>query len=481
MTLTPHLQAHQMRACRTEPAAMLDSVPIASESGPGRPVAGHPRELAMSAAWHGGLARELRTLDGRRVNVIFHGHWSHGFGPDFSDAMLEIEGEGLVTGAVEIHGRSSEWAAHGHHLDPRYNTVILHVVSRIDSVETRRADGKIVPFASLGIPDGVLISIDARLPGIWTELGGDVCAPKLANRAPERLRAAIWHLGDQRLDARVRRFEGELSMAPAADIALKGILDAFGYSENRDAMGALAELLIHAHVRDRWGAEATGPQRSSRRLAMVLGSAGFLPMSPSDAQIAGLSHQQLLEVERAWSGIAALAGEPPVPATAWTRARTRPANHPVARLMCVAALLDRTDGDPFSVLLEHVWSRSNIPEAIRHLSNMPGRPALGQARAIALTANVILPLALAVARHIADPDLEDAASDAWAHLPVAEWSRPAKRARYQVAGDIPLARLGERGIQGLIHLDRHLCTPRRCYECPIAAEVVRDRQNDGWT
>lgn len=460
---------------------MLDPVPIVGESGSRLPATWRPRELAMSAAWHGALARELRTLDGRRVNVIFHGHWSHGFGPDFSDAMIEIEGEGLVSGAVEIHGRSSEWTAHGHHLDPRYNTVILHVVSRIDSAETRRIDGKIVPVVTLGIPDDVLISIDSRLPEIWTELGGEVCAEDLASREPERLRAAIGCLGDQRLDSRVRQFEGELSLAPVGDIALKGIFDAFGYSENRAPMRAVAERLIRARIRDRWAVEAPDPQRSSRRAAMVLGSAGFLPMSPVDTHISGLSPQQLTDIERAWFMMMSTAGETPVPATDWTSARTRPANHPVARLMCASALMDRTDGDPFSVSLEHVSMRSNIPEEIRRLSNAPDRPALGQARAVGLTANVILPLALAFARHIADPELEDAASDAWSRLPVAEWSRPARRARYQVAGDSRLDRLGERGIQGLIHLDRQLCTPRRCYECPIAAEVVRDRQKNGMT
>lgn len=458
---------------------MLDPVPIAGESGAAPHAARHPRELAMSAAWHGALARDLRTADGRRVSVVFHGHWSHGFGPDFSDAMIEIEGEGLLSGAVEVHGRSSEWTAHGHHLDPRYNTVILHVVSRIDSVETRRMDGKIVPVVTLGIPDDVLISIDSRLPGIWTELGGEVCAADLASREPDRIRTTIWRLGDQRLDSRVRRFEGELAVAPVADIALRGTFDALGYSENRAPMGAVAEQLIRARVRQSWATDVADPKRSSRRLAQVLGSAGFLPMSPSDAHIAGLSPGQLAGVEQAWHMLMSAAGEPPVSATAWTRARTRPANHPVARLMCASALLDRTDGDPFSVLLEHVWSRSNIPEEIRRLSNSPGRSALGQARAIGLAANVILPLALAYARHVADPELEDAASDAWSHLPVAEWSRPAKRARYQVAGESRLDRLGERGIQGLIHLDRHLCTPRRCYECPIAAEVVHDRKKGG--
>ncbi|CAA9540315.1 MAG: hypothetical protein AVDCRST_MAG43-77 [uncultured Thermomicrobiales bacterium] len=458
---------------------MLEPIPFAGESG-SRPLAArHPRELAMSAAWHGALARELWTVDGRRVSVIFHGHWSHGFGPDFSDAMIEIEGEGLVSGAIELHGRSSEWTAHGHHLDPRYNTVILHVVSRIDSAETRRTDGKIVPVVTLGIPDDVLISIDSRLPEIWTELGGEVCAADLARREPERVRTVIWHLGDHRLDSRVRRFEGELSTAPVADVALRGIFDAFGYSENRAPMGALADRLVRACIRVRWNAETADPERSLRRTAMVLGSAGFLPMSPSDAHISGLSPRQLAGIEHGWFVIMSTGGEIPVPASAWTRARTRPANHPVARLMCASALMDRTDGDPFSALLEHVRSRSNIPEEIRQLSNAPGRPALGQARAIGLTANVILPLALAFSRQIADSELEDAASDAWSRLPVAEWSRPAKRARYQVAGDSRLDRLGERGIQGLIHLDRHLCTPRRCYECPIATEVVRDRQKNG--
>jgi hypothetical protein len=101
---------------------------------------------------------------------------------------------------------------------------------------------------------------------------------------------------------------------------------------------------------------------------------------------------------------------------------------------------------------------------------------VGQARAIAIAASVILPIALAYARHFGDAELEDAGSRSWSGLPTSEWSRPARRALAQAAGSAPVSRLGERGIQGLLHLDRMLCTPRRCYECPIAAEVVRERQ-----
>ncbi|HEV2065839.1 MAG TPA: DUF2851 family protein, partial [Thermomicrobiales bacterium] len=389
---------------------MIDPVPVDTASTAGRMASKPPRELAMSAAWHGALTRDMRTIDGRQVTVIFHGHWSHGFGPDFSDAMIEIEGEGLVTGAVEIHGRSSEWITHGHHLDDRYNTVILHVVSRIDTTETRRADGKLVPVVTLGVPDDVLFSIDARLPGIWTELGGDVCAADLAVRDPQRLRSVIWRLGDRRLDTRVRQFEGELCVRSVGDVALRALFDAFGYIENRAPMVAVAERLILARIGERQKPGTTTGPGDHWSMAMVLGSAGFLPMSPTDAHISGLSLTKLQVIEAAWLKMAATVGDRPVPATAWSRARTRPANHPVARLMCAAHLLDRTDGDPFPVLLERVRQRSDVPDVIRELCNMPGRPAIGQSRAVSIAANVVLPLALAFSRHVGDLELEDAAS-----------------------------------------------------------------------
>ena len=95
------------------------------------------------------------------------------------------------------------------------------------------ADGKLVPVAVLTISDEVLFQIDARLPEIWSRLGGSVCADGLAISAPQRLRRAIHHLGDTRLNERVTRFEGELTVSPPNDILLLAIFDAFGYSENR--------------------------------------------------------------------------------------------------------------------------------------------------------------------------------------------------------------------------------------------------------
>lgn len=87
---------------------------------------------------------------------------------------------------------------------------------------------------------------------------------------------------------------------------------------------------------------------------------------------------------------------------------------------------------------------------------------------------MVLPFAVAFARADRDDALEDAAFHAWAASPANSPSQSARRARHQVAGDVRITGLRERGAQGLLLLDRHVCAPRRCYECPIARAVVAD-------
>lgn len=446
-----------------------------AEPGPENVSRPRTRELAMSAAWHGGLTRSAVTTGGQPVEVVFGGNWSHGYGPDFADAMLTFGDDGLRTGDVEIHVDASDWTRHGHHLDPRYNSVILHVVSRAEGPDARREDGMAVPTVVLDIPDAALFAIDQELPDIWSTLGHSVCAEDLAQREPARLRAAILRLGDRRFSERVARFEGELTVDPLPAVLMRSLFDAFGYSQNREPMRALFEILVEpGELRpDRGGARPAGMESLS---AVLLGRAGFLPLAPSDAQVAGLSPDQVVRIEEAWAAVSAGSGSTAIPATAWTLARTRPANHPVLRLLQLSRLLSATHGDPGTPLLHAIRYGEDIPRQLRNLTAEPDAPGLGAGRAIAITASVVLPVVMAHAHHVGDPELEDAVSRAWASLPRSEWSRPARRGLNQAVGDAPIGTFGERAIQGLLHLDRALCTPRRCFECPIAAEVIRDRQ-----
>jgi hypothetical protein len=439
--------------------------------------AGKPRELALSAAWHGALVPSLTTIDGERIEVVFAGHWTHGFGPDFDQAMLSFADGTLRTGAVEIHQRTSDWIAHRHHLDPRYNDVILHVVARHDGAETRQADGALVPVGILPVSDEQLRQIDQRLPGIWEQLGGAVCAERLAREQPGMVRAILHRLGDERLAQRVAIYESDLTREAAPETLHRSWFDALGFAENRAPMRALAGLLPPGTLSSLTEAPAE-LERRTRAAALLLGAGGFLPLSPADAAHARLSPDAVGAIESAWVTLHHQTPSSLLAPTIWQRGRVRPANHPTLRLVQAATVIARTHGDLLPLVLETLRLGRSLPEAIQEASLGDAHPPIGEDRAIAIAATVFIPFAIAYASHTEDDVLLDEASDAWERLPAAGRSRPVKRALRQVAGDARLTGLGERGNQGLLHLDRTLCTPRRCFECPVARAVVAAEIDD---
>jgi len=446
-----------------EPVSPLDSPSLA-----------RTRELAMSAAWNGGLVRDLTATDGSTFHIVYRGTWSHGFGPDFVDAMIDV-GNGVVrTGAIEIHRAASEWQHHGHHRDPAYNNVILHVVAVNDTSETLTEAGATVPTVVMNVADADLFRITQKLPAIWDQLGHSTCAEHVTRTSPATIRAALNRLGDERFGQRVARFEGDLTTAPVSTLMLLGIAEALGYSQNRAAMRDVANLLDVSGALSRIALEPE-PNRAVLSRALLFGAAGYLPLTPGDAHFAGIQPTAVPSIERSWFLERDWFGDRTVPATAWHRARTRPANHPAARLSALASLLAVTHGDLASPLVRAAREEQEIPPHLMQLAAGERTHGLGVARAISITASVVLPLLMAYAHHLDDAELEDTIARQWAKLPRSEWSRTAKRAARQVAGDASLGQIGERGIQGLLHLDRSLCTPRRCHACPVAAEVVRER------
>jgi hypothetical protein len=89
----------------------------------------------------------LRTDEGRHIEVIHPGHLNTGAGPDFFDARLRIDGT-LWAGNVEIHIHASDWHRHNHHNDKAYDNCILHVVYENDAAALR-TDGERLPAVEI--------------------------------------------------------------------------------------------------------------------------------------------------------------------------------------------------------------------------------------------------------------------------------------------------------------------------------------------
>ena len=434
-------------------------------------------EIALSAAWHAGsIPASLVTTDGATVEIVHRGTWSHGLGPDFQDALILVQGRELRGGSIEMHLRTRGWIEHGHHLDPAYDSVILHLVSRHDRVETRRLDGALVPVVEVGPLDHLAVP---ELAGWeWDRVGGRACAEQIAATRPGTIRDALWRLGDVRLAARSARLEARLGAEPPGEILWSEILDGLGFTANREPMRALARAVPLAALEDLLQATPVASRTAVAR-GVLLGVAGFLPLSPAEAHLGALTPRDMARLEAAWAERGAPWAASSGPSLRWNRARVRPANHPLARLVSAAQVLTAASamGGLLPAVLETLLDGNDPVAALRALSAGDRHPGLGTGRALDILASGVIPLALAIAARSGATPLADAAARHWERLPAPAPNTLTRRAAAQVAGAAPLPPIGARGAQGLIHLDTTLCQPRRCFECPIATLALS--VNDG--
>src|SRR4051812_42520905 len=283
-------------------------------------------ELTLAKVWQAQwlVPGPWRTTDGRRVQVRYRGRWSAGFGPDFTDAQLELDGQ-PVTGAVEIHRQAMDWRAHGHHLDPAYNAVVLHVVMEDDEVPCRTRDGRTVPVLVLApLLAGSLVEFPAASAPLGG-LGDTPCARDFLATDADDLRRIVGRAGDERLALKAAGMEARFAATPPGDVLYVAFLDALGYSANRAPMAALAatlplhdlETVVLAHPPE---------MREHAAAALLLGSGGFLDETPP----AFVAHGDRLR--DMWHTYQGARTEAPTTPFAWETARVRPANHPARRL-----------------------------------------------------------------------------------------------------------------------------------------------------
>ncbi len=290
-------------------------------------------EKVLARLWQKRAARqrEFRTSAGQRVRVLYAGRPGTAAGPDFRDALLEVEGLGLVQGDVELHLRQQDWYAHGHADDPNYNGVVLHAALETSPQPTNLHSGHRAPVISLAalleVEEPPATGGSARereeskgdnLWAILAERGWP--RPAEAKSMGQLLDAA----GDARFQARAAVFASFNREQPPSQTLYEGLLEALGYRANRQPFLKLAQ-------RAPWD---------------IL--AGEARAHPREARVAVIENR-LLQL----SGLTGLSGDrkgkrrlpsgygKPLQAEEWHTFRVRPANHPRHRIAGAARLLAR--------------------------------------------------------------------------------------------------------------------------------------------
>ena len=424
-------------------------------------------EAVLARIWNDGWhSREMRTVDGYRVAVVYRGVWTHSNGPDFRDAMLELDGR-LVRGSVELHVRSSEWHQHGHAHNTDYDDVVLHVVLHDDAVEPCTGPGgRHIPTLAIEpyLRGPIESFVTEIVPLDLGRLGSTACLPTLAGNRPDMVRAVLRQEGWLRMQSKQLRFQQDLAVRTPGEVLYRGLLDSFGLSSNREGMAAVAErvpLELAERIVANSGAHGA--------LAALLGTASFLPLSPAHAVFLG-DDTSVVNVERTWGEISAGHLLDPIPASIWNLNRVRPLNHPARRLASMAALLvSVTDAGLVGTVINGLSNAGRVWDAwLAEIS-----PAIGASRRQQIMINTLAPFVTAYAEMSDDAALLELCGEMWETLPGSIDDAVAWKTIRQITGGkrFPVRLALEE--QGLHQIGRHGCADLRCFECPVAALAMR--------
>jgi hypothetical protein len=389
--------------------------------------AAFPDEDAVARYWWS-LPRGsiLPLTNGDAYQLLFAGHPGGAAGPDVRAAVLcsisphlPLLDQGMrkilhtlkYAGDVEFHIRVSDWVAHRHHSDARYNNVVLHVVLLCDDgAPTIRQDGLAVPVCSL------------------SDLPARTAAPILPKRTLWPCQRVLLQMTGEERDkllegAGVLRFEQKV----------------YAYVEQLHANGfalSLASLALYDACLIPTLAEGLGYGRNRdffRAVGLRLAGRGTSVPEPL--------------------------GRAPAPAPL-----------DVGRLQSLQHLVERYSPGLWQTLRAIVLTDDNVYRTLRTLRMFFGDAGVSLARADILIINIVLPFAAAVALLERDIALSECALKLYKMHPglPSNWITRMMSAQLQ----LPAEPRGSCRQQGLQHIYQETCREKCCDVCIMGRKNV---------
>ncbi len=385
-------------------------------------------ESLMSLVWQSDMMRnrECVTAGGEWLKVVYPGRRGGVDGPDFRHAIIATN-SGELRGDVELHVRSSGWQAHGHHRDPNYNGVILHVVMWDDRDGcTVLQDGRAVTVLPLhpyvGDSDGVATTLVAPEEPCWDVVMrlGEYAVGEVLDR-----------LGEERFRSKAGNFQAKLAVKERDQVLYEGLMRALGYSRNSESFEELACRM---------------PIKTLREIAQ---------------DSCTEKHGQVFQ--RALSAEAAL--------LKWNLAGIRPPNMPPRRIGAAAYLLAHylRNGGLAQGLLQLVMEtgakngRRKLEDGLI-LTGSDHGALIGRARAGEMAVNIVLSFSFALAGERSK--LGRHALELYQNYPKLGENHITRQMTRQISMGAKLVNSARRQ-QGLIHLYSNFCLERKCGECPL--------------
>lgn len=403
---------------------------------------------------------KLYTTIGELVQIQHPGSVNTDAGPDFFTAQIML-GEQRWAGNIEIHIRSSDWYAHNHHRDKRYNSVILHVVWEHD-VEVFREDETVI--AVLEIKDYVskdLLTAYTKLqdkPVAWI-----ACQDQLASVPKFITDAWLERVYLERLERKATELlqDAEQNKYHWEALLFSKLAKNFGLKVNGESFYQMA-VSIPFHVVQKC-------QNNLLQLeALFMGQAGLLEETKEDTYFQQL--QQEYAFLRSKFSLQPIETPPKF-------FRLRPYNFPTIRLSQLANLYHA------NTALFSNWIKSNEVNAFYTAYRVKaseywnahynfGVPSTKRNKRLSksfidlLLINTLVPIRFVYGKYLGQNNAEEI-------MEVIEQLSPENNSiitnykKYGLKGENALQ------SQGLLQLYNNYCTPKRCLSCAIGNAILK--------
>lgn len=406
--------------------------------------------------------KNLITTTGEPITLLDRGEHNHDAGPDFLNARLKI-GTTLWVGNVEIHVNASHWYEHRHQFDRAYDNVILHVVA-VDDQPVCYDNGDPIPCLELKdrIPVGLIKNYNRLLQNEnWIPCGQQIHAVSEMNKTMWLDRMMIERL-EMKTTVMEEIYKETNSNWEETFYQLLGF--AFGLKINTQPFLLLAKSLplnlLRKHKHSLFQLEA-----------LLFGQAGMLAREFIDEYPKRLQKEYVFLQKKYQLQ--------PIPVNTWKFARMRPAGFPTIRIAQFATLLYQKN---------HLFSKMLVAkdiQSIEHALNIKisnywkthyifDKPSISRDKKLGrqfihlLIINCIVPVLFLYGRTIAAPLHEEQA------LRLLEQIAPERNQiinRWKLLGLSPESAYQ---TQALLHLKRHYCDQKRCLECVIGHQVLKE-------
>ena len=446
-------------------------------------------EAFVQKLWHEQrfFNTNMASIDRRAIRVLKPGIWNHNEGPDFMHAEVEIDGK-LHVGDVEIHVQSSEWYTHKHHLNSRYNRVILHAVYFDDDINLRirLQNNKRVPTLEL------LKWVAADTGDLYdntqnTETENGICRVTGKQLNIEVLKGVFESLGRERFLEKTESMRLLRTRLDFEQLLYEGIMEALGYERNSKALRELAQYVPLSDL----------DQKSELEIqAILFGGAGLLPSQRENPLPPEVTEDpSITTLEALWRG-SEYAELPPRMTEARWSFTGRPLNYPTRRIAAISQLIHRSQGSLMMYFLPTCEkaaaadTRTSLRAIEKALTNLlmiepigywekhanfgtggtQNTGLIGKSRAIEIIVNKILPVAYVWAIEANSQKLQDGLLRLYSVASKSTGNQIIRKIDKQIFTEAQRMRLLKPTAkieQGIIRLHKNYCADWLCDLCPI--------------